>query len=79
MRLFVDNAYKGTNANFPSNANDVMAQVLVSNEAVGWAQAEDIVSEVQRFAVGIGFNIVTHSFGKSKLIMDPFVASIVHA
>jgi len=79
MRLFVDNAYKGTNSNFPSNQNDVMAQVLVSNEAVGWAQAEDIVSEVQRFAVGIGFNIVTHSFGKSKLIMDPFVASIVHA
>jgi len=79
MRLFVDNAYKGTNSNFPSNQNDVLAQVLVSNEAVGWAQAEDIVSEVQRFAVGIGFNIVTHSFGKAILIMDPFVASIVHA
>ena len=79
MRLFVDNAYKGTNANFPSNQNDVMAQALVSNEAVGWAQAEDIVSEVQRFAVGIGFNIVSHSFGKSKLIMDQFVCSITHA
>ncbi len=79
MRLFVDNAYKGTNSNFPTNANDVMAQALVSNEAVGWAQAEDIVSEVQRFAVGIGFNIITHSFGKSILIMDPFVSSSVHA
>jgi len=79
MRLFVDNAYKGTNSNFPSNQNDVMAQVIVSNEAVGWAQAEDIVSEVQRFAVGIGFNIVTHSFGKSALIMGEFVASLVHA
>ncbi len=79
LRLFVDKVYDRAIANYGSNANDAIAHVLVSNEAVGWAQAEDIVSEVQRWALQVGFRIVTHSIGKTGLILDAFTGSIQHA
>jgi hypothetical protein len=79
LRLFVDFQFAGVNANFPANAKDVMATVLVSNEAVGWAQAEDIVSEVQRWALQVGFRVVTHSIGKSAMVLEPFTANTQHA
>src|SRR6266566_2312151 len=79
LRLFVDKVYDRGIANFGSSASDKIAHVLVSNEAVGWAQAEDIVSEVQRWALQVGFRIVTHSIGKTGLILDAFTGSIQHA
>jgi hypothetical protein len=79
LRLFVDKVYDRGIANFGSSAADKIAHVLVSNEAVGWAQAEDIVSEVQRWALQVGFRIVTHSIGKTGLILDAFTGSIQHA
>jgi len=79
LRLFVDKVYDRGIANFGSSAGDKIAHVLVSNEAVGWAQAEDIVSEVQRWALQVGFRIVTHSIGKTGLILDAFTGSIQHA
>ncbi len=79
LRLFVDNIYLKTSANFTSNAGDELAHCLVSNEATGWAQAEDIVSEVQRWALQVGFRIVTHSIGKSANVLEEYIGSIQHA
>ncbi len=79
LRLFVDKVYDLGAANYGSNANDVIGSVLVSNEAVGWAQAEDIVSEVQRWALQVGFRIVTHSIGKTANILPAFIGNIKHA
>jgi hypothetical protein len=63
LTLYVDNVYNRGIANFGSNANDAIAHILVSNEAesqearhIGWAQAEDIVSEVQRWALESSYN-----------------------
>jgi len=81
LRLFVDQVYtpaagaQGAGA----NAADRLAHVLVSNEALGYAQAEDIVSEVQRWALQVGFRIISHSMGKSALVLDEFTGSIQHA
>ncbi len=79
LRLFVDQVYNTFTGGSPSNNGDKMAHVLVSNEAIGWAQAEDIVSEVQRWALQVGFRIVTHSIGKTALILDAFTGSLQHA
>ncbi len=79
LRLFVDQVYNTFTGGSPSNNGDKMAHVLVSNEALGWAQAEDIVSEVQRWALQVGFRIVTHSIGKTALILDAFTGSLQHA
>jgi hypothetical protein len=76
LRLFVDQVYS-PGASVATNAQ--YAHIGVSNEAVGWAQAEDIVAEIQRWAPSIGYNLVTHSIGKSALVLEPHVASIVHA
>ncbi len=76
LRLFVDQVYTPATQ---TAAGDRLAHVLVSNEAVGWAQAEDIVSEVQRWALQVGFRIVTHSIGKTALILDAFTGSLQHA
>jgi hypothetical protein len=61
-----------------SAVGDELAHCLVSNEATGWAQAEDIVSEVQRWALQVGFRIVTHSIGKSANVLEEFIGSIQH-
>ncbi len=79
LTLYVDQVYNSGVANFGSNAGDKIAHMAVSNEAVGWAQAEDIVSEVQRWALQVGFRIVTHSIGKTALILDAFTGSVQHA
>lgn len=79
LQLYVDKQYDRAIANFGSNANDTIGHILVSNEAVGWAQAEDIVSEIQRWALQVGFRIVTHSIGKTGLVLDEFTGSIKHA
>src|SRR5260370_21817390 len=63
LRLFVDKVYDRGIANFGSSANDTIAHVLVSNEAVGWAQAEDIVTEIQRGTLQVGSSIVTTTKG----------------
>jgi hypothetical protein len=78
LRLFIDKQYDQAITNYGSNANDSLISVLVSNEALGWAQAEDIVSEVQRWARQVGFYIVTHSIGQSATVMEPFVAAAKH-
>jgi len=77
LRLFVDNIY--TIAKNMSAAGDELAHCLVSNEATGWAQAEDIVSEVQRWALQVGFRIVTHSIGDSANVLEEYIGSIQHA
>ncbi len=79
LRLFVDQVYNTFTGGSPSNVGDKLAHILVSNEAVGFAQAEDIVSEVQRWALQVGFRIVTHSIAKTALILDAFTGSIQHA
>ncbi len=76
LRLFVDQVYTPATQ---TAAGDRIAHMLVSNEALGWAQAEDIVSEIQRWALQVGFRIVTHSIGKSALVLDEFTGSIQHA
>ncbi len=76
LRLFVDQVYTPATQ---TAAGDRIAHMLVSNEAIGWAQAEDIVSEIQRWALQVGFRIVTHSIGKSALVLDEFTGSIQHA
>jgi hypothetical protein len=75
LRLFIDKVYEPATASADAA---VMASVLQGGEAEGWAQAEDIVSEIQRWAPQVGFRIVTHTTGKSGLIMDPFVTLIEH-
>ena len=76
LRLFVDQVY--ALAKNMSAVGDELAHCLVSNEATGWAQAEDIVSEVQRWALQVGFRIVTHSIGKSAKVLEEFIGSIQH-
>jgi hypothetical protein len=76
LRLFVDYVY--TPSNCGANAAEY-AQILQSNECVGFALAEDIISEIQRWAPQVGFRIVTHITGKSALIVDAFTCSIEHA
>ncbi len=79
LRLFVDKQFDLGTSNYGSNNGDVLASCLVSNEAVGYAQAEDIVSEVQRWALQVGFRVVTHTIGKTALVMEPFTGIIKHA
>jgi hypothetical protein len=76
LRLFVDYVYTPSNA--AVNAA-YMGQILQSTETEGWALAEDIVSEVQRWAPQVGFRLVTHTTGKSGLVVEPFTCSIQHA
>lgn len=76
LRLFVDYVYTPAS---PGGNSAKYAQVLQSNEASGWAAAEDVISEIQRWAPQVGFRIVTHITGKSALIVDAFTASIEHA
>ena len=76
LKLYVDKVYEPSNA---AVANAPLGDVIVSGESVGWAQAEDIVSEIQRWAPQVGFRIVTHVTGKSARVMEPWVGHIIHA
>jgi hypothetical protein len=75
LKLYVDKVYEPSNA---AASGAVLAAVNVGGEAVGWAQAEDIISEIQRWAPQVGFRIVTHVTGKSALPMEPWVGLIKH-
>jgi len=75
LKLYVDKVYEPSNA---AASGAVLCGINVSGEAVGWAQAEDIVSEIQRWAPQVGFRIVTHVTGKSALPMEPWVGLIKH-
>lgn len=79
LRLYVDQVYNRGLASYGSAAGHEIAHMLVSNEAVGWAQAEDIVSEVQRWALQVGFRVVTHSIGKTANVLEEYIGSIQHA
>jgi hypothetical protein len=77
LKLFLDAVFAPTNNATPSGS--VMGALLQSGEAVGWAQTEDVTSEIQRWAPQVGFNLVTHVIGASALIVDPAVALVEHA
>lgn len=55
------------------------AYVLQSDEAIGWAQAWDVSTEIQRLAENIGFKMVSSLAGASKEVVDEFISSIEHA
>jgi len=76
MKLYVDQVYAPSNAGADGAR---YASICNGGEAVGWAQAEDIVSEIQRWAAAIGFRIVTHVTGGAKEVIEPFTALIKHA
>ena len=83
MRVFSDNSYTftnqtGTQKNFTS-ASSKYAQILVSNEVVGYAQAEDITAEIQRWSIAVAYQLVSHAFGGAALILDQHTTSIQHA
>jgi len=76
MKLYVDQVYAPSNAGADGAR---YASICNGGEAIGWAQAEDIVSEIQRWAAAIGFRIVTHVTGGAKEVIEPFTALIKHA
>jgi hypothetical protein len=83
MRVFSDNTYTytnqtGTQKNFTSAASKY-AQILVSNEAVGYAQAEDVTAEIQRWSIAVAYQLVTHAFGGAALVLDQHTLDIEHA
>jgi hypothetical protein len=56
----------------------VMGAILQSNEAVGWAQASDIISAIQRWELKTGFYLVSNCMAAAKLIKDQWVTLIEH-
>jgi hypothetical protein len=76
LKLYLDAVYEPSN--IAANGSR-LGDVLQGGEAVGWAQAEDIISEIQRWAVMVGFRLVTHSTGKSGRVQDPFITHMKHA
>ena len=56
----------------------VMAAVLQGNEAIGWAQATDVETKIQRWELQVGEYMVSNIAGATKLIIEPFVALIEH-
>jgi hypothetical protein len=77
LKLYLDAVFAPTNNATPSGS--VMGALLQSGEAVGWAQTQDVTSEIQRWAPQVGFNLVTHIIGASALIVDPAVSLVEHA
>lgn len=75
MKLYIDKVYEPANA---AASNARLASLCYSGEAVGYALAEDIVSEIQRWAPAIGFRIVTHVIGKAATVVEPWTALIKH-
>lgn len=76
QQLFIDQNWGET---FTGAVGEKYGMVLQSNEAEGFAQAWDVTSEIQRWAVQVGFRVVTSLSGKSALVVDEAVASIEHA
>jgi len=72
LKLFIDAVYTPPAATSTAPAN--LGAVLQSGEAIGWAQANDITSAIQRWEPQIGMNIVTHVIGSSTAIVDEAIA-----
>jgi len=76
LQLYVDSLFKPTTA---SADGAVMGAVMQRDESIGWCQAGDVVSEMQRWAPMVGFEMVTSVTGASKIIMEPSVSLLRHA
>lgn len=76
LKLYVDKVWEPSN----TAANGArLASICAGGEAVGYALAEDITSEIQRWAPSVGFRIVTRVMGKAATVMEPWTALIKHA
>ncbi|MEM3617894.1 MAG: hypothetical protein QXK47_02335 [Candidatus Bathyarchaeia archaeon] len=75
MKLYIDKVYEPANA---AASGARLASLCYGGEAVGFALAEDIVSEVQRWAPQVGFRIVTRVMGKAATVVEPWTALIKH-
>jgi len=70
--LFNSGAWTGTQY-------EPYAYVLQADEAVGWAQAWDVSTEIQRLAENIGFKMVTSLAGNAQVVVPNFVTVIQHS
>lgn len=77
MAVYSDAVYGG--GSWAGSAGEKYMHILQSDEAIGWAQAWDVSTEIQRLAENIGFKMVTSLAGASAEIVDEFIASIEHA
>ncbi len=75
LTIYTDPVYGDT---FSGAIGEKYAHILQASDTIGFAQAEDLVAEIQRWAVQVGFRIVSHLTGQAALVMDPFCASIEH-
>ena len=75
MKIFEDPTW---GESFSGTTGEEYAAVLWAGEAEGWAMAEDVHTEVQRWAIQVGVRMVSSISGKSCLIMDPWVSLIDH-
>jgi len=76
LELLIDAGYKPSDLTV--NGAE-MATILQKDEAVGWCQAGEVVSEMQRWARVVGFDMVTSVTGQSAIIVEPFTCSLEHA
>lgn len=77
LKLYLDSVYAPSDGKGDSTG-DALCAILQSGEAVGWAQTEDVTSEIQRWAPQVGFNLVTHIIGAGAKIVDPAIATVQH-
>ena len=78
LEVYDDNTISpGTAANCAATGA-VLGAVLQKNEAVGWAQATDIETRIQRWELQVGEYMVSNIAGATALVLDPFVAQIEH-
>ncbi len=76
LNVFADPVYK--TETWTGTTGEEYAHVLQSDEAIAWAQAWDVSSEIQRYAELVGFKLVTSLSGDSVIVVDEFIASIQH-
>jgi len=76
MAVYSDAVYGG--GSWSGTTLESYMHVLQSDEALGWAQAWDVSTEIQRLAEYIGFKMVTSLAGAASIIVDEFIAGIKH-
>ena len=76
MKIFEDPTWGET---FTGTTTEKYAAILWAGEAEGFAMADDVHTEVQRWAPQVGCRMVSSLSGKSALIMDPWVSLLQHA
>jgi hypothetical protein len=76
LELYLDQTFAPAD-NTPDGS--ALCAVCKSDESIGWAQADDIKAEMQRWAPQVGFRIVTSATGFAKLIVEPSVGYAKHA